>query len=73
MWVGQQKKVEMAAVQKYITIWYPGASGQLSSTPRAYPYFSFFIHSWGEFNKTFTRVIYKCIYCSQTLKQWLQL
>ena len=27
----------------------------------------------GEFNKTFTRVIYKCIYCSQTLRQWLQL
>ena len=28
---------------------------------------------WGQFYKTFTRVIYKCIYCSQTLKQWLQL
>ena len=29
--------------------------------------------TWGQFYKTFTRVIYKCIYCSQTLKQWLQL
>ena len=27
----------------------------------------------GQFNKTFTRVIYKCSYCSQTLKQWLHL
>ena len=24
--------------------------------------------TWGKFNKTFTRVIYKCSYCSQTLK-----
>ena len=28
---------------------------------------------WGQFHKTFTRVIYKCNYCSQTLKQWLHL
>ena len=27
--------------------------------------------TWGQFNKTFTRVIYKCSYCSQTLKQRL--
>ena len=28
--------------------------------------------TWGQFNKTFTSVIYKCSYCFQTLKQWLQ-
>ena len=33
----------------------------------------FLLVSWGKFNKTFTRVIYKCNYCSQTLKQWLHL
>ena len=27
---------------------------------------------WGQFNKTFTRVIYKCSYCCEILKQWLQ-
>ena len=27
----------------------------------------------GQFNKTFTRVIYKCSCCFQTLKQWLHL
>ena len=27
----------------------------------------------GQFNKTFTSVIYKCSCCFQTLKQWLHL
>ena len=25
--------------------------------------------TWGQFNKTFTSVIYKCSYCFQSLKQ----
>ena len=29
--------------------------------------------SGGQFNKTFTSVMYKCSYCFQTLKQWLHL
>ena len=29
--------------------------------------------TWGQFNKTFTPVIYKCSYCSRALKQRLHL
>ena len=29
--------------------------------------------TWGQFNKTFTLVIYKCVYSFQSLKQWLHL
>ena len=28
---------------------------------------------WGQFNKTFKSVIYKCSYCFRILKQWLHL